>query len=77
MFFTWPRFQQGDNPVAAVPYTIFGSPDLIGFDFFRRWSDILRVYHPAGFQFLVHWSRLDRCSARVSQSKRSQQKSSD
>src|ERR1044072_8538032 len=25
--------QQGDNSVAAVPYTIFGAPDLVGFDF--------------------------------------------
>src|SRR6185369_15336287 len=26
-------FQQSDNPIAAVPYTIFGAPDLVGFDF--------------------------------------------
>ena len=26
-------FEQGDDAVAAVPYTIFRSPDLIGFDF--------------------------------------------
>jgi hypothetical protein len=32
-------FQQGDNPAAAIPYTIFGSPDLIGFDFSAAGQD--------------------------------------